>query len=331
MTAVKVSDFSGLCRAGARWLLPCLAYFGLWITQVAAGGAILEIPDGVTVPGPKVSVMDLGSLDDQSLAVIKELKRVSLGMAPQPGQERKFSRNYLASLLKQYHLQDEVDLRMGPEVTVRTEGVCITGEELRTMMEAQLPPANGTFIARRLIIPNLKKEIWLEKGDLQVVVKPLGRIPEQGTVVFGIEFFVNQVRKKAIHQSAEIRLTGLIYQAKRDIKPQEMLTAADFRVSEAEIGNRQQYYGAFPAECRAVKKIQSGETLGRNSFQRIPLVGKGRPVTVIVSLDDAEIKVTAEAGRDGWLGDEIRVVNSKSKQAFKAKVIGRNTVEVKSE
>ena len=315
-----------------HWLVLGLVCFGWAVTRVAAGGPVFQIPDSVIVRGPNVSVMDLGSLDGAGAAeVTRELKTASLGVAPQPGKERTFSKDYVTAILRQHHLENLLTLRMGAEVIIKRDSVHITGEELTKQMETQLPPLNSDCIARRLEAPGLAAGIWLEKGELRTVVKPLGKIPEQGTIVFQIDFFVNEVKKRTIHQRAEIKINGLVYQAKRTINPREELTEADFRVSEAEIGNRQQYYGKFPERCRVVKKIGPGETLNRNSFQQIPLVKKGDPLTAVLKLEGLEIKVTAQAERDGWLGDEIRVANSASKQVFQAKVIGRNRVEVKME
>lgn len=308
----------------AFWLV-----FTLTCGLVNAGAAnipVLEIPDRVIVPGPKIYLSDLGSL--QNPDPVKRLNlMVDLGPAPSPGQVRIFSREYLGLILKQKGFNENLDIRMGKQVEVRVESTCITAAQVEAAI-AKVIPQNDAFIIKKWVeFRNVPAEIWLSKGEWQIKASPLGDLPQVGPTVFRVTFTKDH-EVKTINVSGKIRALGRVYQATRDIRRHSLINEGDFKLVETELTNGQELLGKIPPDIRSTKLIKEGAILEKDHFQPLPLVIKGDLVNVVVKGGNIAVKMTGIAEKDGWSGDQILIVNPNSKKKFQGRVIGRNLVEV---
>ena len=287
---------------------------------------VLEIADRVTVPGPKIYLSDLGSIQTPDQGERLNLM-VDLGPAPYPGQVRVFSREYLGLILKQKGFKENLTLRMGKQVEIRVESTCVTAAQVEAAIEKVLP-RNGAFIIKRWIeFRNVPAETWLSKGEWQIKASPLGEIPQVGPVLFRVTLTkANEL--KTINVSGKIRALGRAYQSTRNIKRHSLINETDFKLVETELTNGQEVLERLPQEIRSTKLIKEGEVLKKSDFQTLPLVIKGDFVNVIVKDGNIAVKITGIAEKDGWLGDRILIINPNSKKKFQGRVLGRNMVEV---
>ncbi|NLW46465.1 MAG: flagellar basal body P-ring formation protein FlgA [Firmicutes bacterium] len=287
---------------------------------------VLEIPEQVIVPGPKIYLSDLGSIRNPSPAEGLDLT-VDLGPAPYPGRVRVFSRDYLGLILKQKGFNQALDIQMGNQVEVRVESTCITAAELEAAIQKELSQDNPFIIRRWIELRNLPAETWLNKGEWQIKASPLGELPLVGTAIFRVTLTKdNEI--KTINASGKLRALGRVYQATRDISRHSLINEAAFQLIETELTNGKEFLGKIPQDTRSTKLIQKGRILEINSMQSVPLVTKGNYVNVIVADGKVAIKMTGIAGKDGWLGDQIAIHNQTSKKVFQGRVIGPNLVEV---
>lgn len=292
----------------------------------AADIPVLEIPERVIVPGPKIYLSDLGSLRHQSQTDDLDLT-VDLGPAPYPGQVRVFSREYLGLILKQKGFNKPLDIQMGEQVEVRVDSTCITAAQIEAAIQKEIVQDNPFIIKRWIEFRNLPDETWLSKGEWQVKASPLGELPTVGTAVFRVTL-TKDTEIKTINVSGKIRALGRVYQSTRDISRHSLINEHDFQMIETELTSGREFLGRLDSKNRSTKLIQKGQILEANHIQPVPLVAKGNIVNVIITDGNILIKMTGVAGKDGWLGDRITVQNPASKKVFQGRVSGPNLVEV---
>lgn len=306
----------------------------LWMFILSCGLAnveaaiipILEIADRVIVPGPKIYLSDLGVIHDASQTDKMGLM-VDLGPAPYPGQVRVFSRDYLGLILKQKGFSQDLDIRMGKQVEIRVESTCITGAQLEESIQKILPPNDIYVIKKWIELRNLPVQTWLSKGEWQIKASSVGALPKVGTAFFRVTLSKgNEI--KTINVSGKIRAFGRVYQSTRDINRHSLINETDFIFVEKELSNGEEVLGRLPQKMRSTKFIKRGEILETDNLQPLPLVTKENFVNVIVKGGNVAIKMTGVAVKDGWLGDQITILNPTSKKKFLGRVIGLNLVEV---
>jgi flagella basal body P-ring formation protein FlgA len=293
----------------------------------AAAGPTLEIPAAIVISGPKITMAELGSLRGAGEAELRFLQGIGLGMAPPPGEERVFNRSYLEFVLRQYPHRQELRLKMGEKVVVRTESFHIKGPELAAVIEGLLPPKPPGVIRQWVEYRNLPEELWLAKGDWKVDAAVVGKIPKLGKVLFKLKLS-NGAAIKEINIAAVIRKTALVYRAIRNIPVHTSLNPADFEKAEVTLVNGEEYVGDFPNGFRNIRAFRNGRILANGLIQPVPLVQKGMVVTVSVRGNGVKITLGGIAKKDGWLGETIVLVNPVSKKEFKGRVTGKSCVEV---
>jgi flagella basal body P-ring formation protein FlgA len=301
-------------------------------TSPAAGatagpGPTLEIPAEIVVPGPKITMADLGRLSGAGEAELRFLQGIGLGMAPPPGAERVFNRSYLEFVLRQHPQRQELRLKMGEKVVVRIESFHIKGSELAAVIEGLLPPKPPGVTRQWVEYRNLPEELWLAKGDWKVEAASVGKIPELGRTLFKVKLS-NGAASKEMNIAAVIKKTALVYRVIRNIPFHTGLNPADFEKAEVTLVNGKEYVGDFPEGYRNIRAFRSGQILEDGAIQPVPLVQKGMEVTVLARGNGVEISLRGIAKKDGWLGDRIVLANPVSKKEFKGRVTGKSCVEV---
>lgn len=321
--------------------------FFLFLLMILTGSAsandnqpaiIIEIPVKVTVAGPGLTFGDLASVHGATLQELAVIQQIDLGAAPLPGQARNFTRNYLRLILQQQPFRREWVLKMGEQVEVRIAGVCIGIADFETALTGLLPPKKPGIIKKWLEIGNLPGEIWIGQNDKwRLEPSVVGDWPEVGPVLFKVVLWMSgngndngreTQKQRNFNIRGKVRATALLYRSIRDISYHRDLKNTDFELTEMELATGREVVGQFPPKMRSVKIIKRGAVLRHDFIQPVPWVRKGRSVEVIVKSAGLEIRMRGIAQSDGWLGDEIKVVNPASKKTFHAKVIGEETVEV---
>lgn len=313
----------------ARFFRLVLCFFVLTcsLTTVrAANIPVFEIPDRVIVPGPKIYLSDLGTIQGASQTEQMGLT-VDLGPAPYPGQVRVFSRDYLGLILKQKGFSQGLDIRMGQQVEIRVESTCITSAQLEAAIQKVLP-SNDLYIIKKWVeLRNLPAETWLSKGEWQIKAAPLGTLPQAGPALFRVTLSKeNEI--KTINVNGKIRALGRVYQSIRDLNRHSLINETDFIPVEIELTSGEEVVGNLPLKTWTTKIVKKGQILETTHLQALPLVIKENIVNVMVKGENMTIKMTGLAGKDGWLGDQITIINPTSKKVFQGRVIGPNLVEV---
>ncbi len=287
----------------------------------------LEIPSTVTVSGSELYLSDLGVVRGGQAGVSDYLKQVELGPIPVPGQKRVLNRDYLNSLLKQYHFPFTLALKMDNEVVVKSLAACIDGENIQKAIEGLVAEKKPHFLKRWVELRNIPEKMLLSPGEWKTVASFVGNPAEVGPALFKV-VLTKGMESRVLNISGKIRATALVYRALRNIPYQSVINPSDFELVEIELENGREFLGVIQSGNRVTKLIKQGEILQKDWFQPLPLVSKDQQVIVTVKDENVAISILGTAKADGWLGNEIMIINPLSHKIFKARVTGNGIVEL---
>lgn len=117
----------------------------------------------------------------------------------------------------------------------------------------------------------------------------------------------------------------------RSIKPTETITENDLELQERNSHQLNEgYYENMEEVAGSVSArfIPAGTVLGPKNIKQMPLVFRGQMITVVLKQGPIEITLHAQAKSDGFLHDNIKVMNPSSKKIIDAVVVGSGKAEV---
>ncbi len=293
-------------------------------SAMADGLIRLTIPAEVTVTGPQIRLLDLADVSGANAADYQILQKISLGPVPAPGQIRTFSKDYLTFQLRQRQLSQGVQLEMDAVVRVRAAAASISGEAIQAAISSLLTVKPG--LTRWIELKNVPETLWLTPGDWKLTAMSVGVLPEIGNALFQV-ILENGPERKIINISGKIHGRARLYKLSRSLAKPTLLEKADLIPVELELVYGNEYYGEIDG-WRSIRSLRAGTVLRLSDIQPVPLIAKGQSVKTIIRVDAVEIVVEGIANADGWLGDQIVIVNPSSKKTFQARVSGPGTAEV---
>ncbi|MDR1732964.1 MAG: flagellar basal body P-ring formation chaperone FlgA [Synergistaceae bacterium] len=220
-----------------------------------------------------------------------------------------------------------VELKMPVSVTVLTEG---EGDE----RASSSPPAGagpGTDLASAV------KKLAAWDGDVEVRHQgavPPGRLVAPSSIVPGTPSATLKFRNpRGEERSLAVRLTW--YQQAlvlaRSVKKDEPLRESDFVVRRVRI-SRPGIYASKLTEAVGLslrKNLSQGEPVPLNLIAGVPIIERGKIVTIVARYGALAVKTRGEALEPGSAGETIKVRNLSSKTVLSAVVMDKDTVEVK--
>jgi flagella basal body P-ring formation protein FlgA len=174
------------------------------------------------------------------------------------------------------------------------------------------------------------------EGDVQVEYRgsvPEGRLVSPGSLIPGASAATLRFKDAAGRErSLAVRLvwTQPALVLSRSVKRGEILKESDFVVRQIRV-SRAGVYASRASEVlgRSLKKnLSQGETIPLNSVADVPIINKGKTVTIVANDAGLRVEARGEALENGALGDSIRVRNMGSKVVVSAVVVTEDTVEV---
>jgi flagella basal body P-ring formation protein FlgA len=308
-------------------ILLWLAFPGLATLAQPTPALVLEVPEQVTVAGPKICLTDLGQLSGAAPAERVFWSGLELGPAPVPGQTRYFTHNYLEFILKQQKGRRRPVLRMGPRVAIRVAAVAVKGPAIAAAVDALLPPLTPGVVKQWVQFQNLPETVWLPQGKWRIEAALVGERLVLGTNIFKVKL-VSATKSRLINLTGVFHKMALIYRANRNLAAKTELTTAAFDKTEVVLSSGREYTGDFPVGYRTIRSIRKGQVLLVETLQPLPQVYQGSEVQVTYSEGDIVVVITGIAKQDGWKGDRIALINPVSKKEFQGRVSGPGAVEV---
>lgn len=317
-------------RKSRSFIMVLLAVVFLLGINLAAEASpvILEIPAEVEIAEGKFSLLDLGTVSGGTAVQRSYLAEISLGAAPLAGRERILTRKYLQFLLDGRKLGQVIQLHMGEQVLVRTEGTCFTALMIETAIKLKLAQAETLATERWVELRNLPETIWLTKGNWRIEVELAEELPVVGTTLFKVIFISEEEPAKIVNISGKLRAKGKVWRSRKNLPRHSSLLVTDFEMVLEELKTGAEHLGPFPENHRNISMVRVGDVLQDRVIQEHPLVAKNSQVTVLLKDGPVELRLLSEAKSDGWQGDLIKLTNLDSKQGFMGRVIGKGLVEV---
>ncbi len=305
--------------------LLCVA-FHLFTRSEAAAAEILRItvPGVVRVEGSACALSDIARLEGSAELVGRA------GALLLTVRDGGIERRQVIDALKVSGLEGvRVELKM--PVLVRVDAV--TAPDDPAAGETPAPEVFGNDRELAVLIKNLAA--W--DGEVEVRhqgVVPEGRLVSPASLVPGTSAATLRFRDAAgKERSLAVRLvwSQAVLVLTRSVKKDEPLRASDVVVRQIRIG-RPGVYASRPDEVvgRSLRKnLSQGEPVLLNLISGVPIIERGKSVTIVVYSGGLTVRARGEALENGGLGDTIRVRNVSGKNVVSAVVTGKDTVEVK--
>jgi flagella basal body P-ring formation protein FlgA len=246
------------------------------------------------------------------------------------------SREQVLEALKVSGLEDvRVELRMPASVKVEPPlTVVVIGKEDGA---AATPEGRGRERKEKEALAAQIRELAAWDGEVEVNFQgsvPPGRLFSPASIVPGTAAATLRFQDSSgKERSLAVRLvwTQPVLVLTRSVRRGETLKESDFAVRPLRVG-RAGVYASRPSEAagRSLRKnLSQGEAIALNLLVNVPIIERGKIVTIVVQRAGVTVKARGEALENGALGDVISVRNLAGRAVVKAAVVAEDTVEVK--
>jgi flagella basal body P-ring formation protein FlgA len=246
----------------------------------------------------------------------------SIGFAPFPGSQRRFSAGEVSRLAA------------GRKIATEPEPVCFE-RKLETLTPERLLAA-----LREALPANAQVELI----DFSHVRIPHGRLefPGDGFVSrpggspHGAAIWRGRV-KYAVAQSIPVWALTRVWVSRtavvaaRDLPPERPIEAGDTHVMTVDIGPFSEVPLSSPEEVAGLaprRMIRAGQPIPRSLLETPPEVSRGEMVGIEARYGAAFLKFEVHAEASGRVGDSIQVRNVESGKIFRARVVRKGWVAV---
>jgi len=152
-----------------------------------------------------------------------------------------------------------------------------------------------------------------------------------GLVGFKVKIYRGSELLQTVPVLAQVTVKAPVLVAARTINSKAQLTRSDVDTTLREIGNLNSRFLTnldITGNQQAKKMIPLGSILTADMFEPLPLVKRGSLITVVYLKNGLEIKMVGKALQPGFINETIPVRNERSKEIFRAKVIGADEARV---
>jgi flagella basal body P-ring formation protein FlgA len=279
----------------------------------------ISIPRAVQIEGEVCALSDIASLEGRR-GLVERAGALLLSV-----QNGVITREQVIAALRVSGLEGvRVELKMPATVQVETLG--------ETPDSQAAPPAQSREDVAQLI-----KSLAVWDGEVEARYEgpvPQGRLVSPASLVPGTSTAILKFKDEGgKERSLTVRLVwsqpALVLT--RSVKRGEILKESDFVLRSIRV-NRPGVYASRPSELlgRSLKKnLAQGEAVTLGSIADVPVIERGKSVTIIARNAGLTVKAKGEALENGALGETIKVRNTASKAVLRAVVVGGDTVEVK--
>jgi flagella basal body P-ring formation protein FlgA len=227
-------------------------------------------------------------------------------------------------------LKMPASVRVEPPMTVIVTGKPDTGDTAP-------PGGSGGERRGKEALTAQVRELAAWDGEVEVNFQgsvPPGRLVSPASLVPGTAAATLRFRDSAGKErplAVRLAWSQSVLVLTRPVKRGEVLKESDFAVRSLKVG-RAGIYASRLSEAvgRTLRKnLSQGEAVALNLLAGVPIIKRGKAVTIVVRNAGLTVEARGEALEDGALGDIIDVRNLASKTVVKAAVVAEDMVEVK--
>ncbi len=315
-------------------VLVMLAVLWLWALPALAAGVTVAVNAEATVTGPVLTLGDLATITGDDQARVKALGLVKLGNAPAPGQRAAFTSDMLGARLASAGADySDITWQVPPTFVVTTAAQTVSGERLLAI---------ATEAVQGQVGGNGDNDVTVAAiGSSPDIQAPLGRLDIKAEIPGGVRYNAPTIAAVIISAdgrpftTVNLRFTVKAYQqlvvAARNIAVHEEITADNVREERREVGRISGYITELGkvVGLTARRPMLAGTPLTEAMVDKPVMVKRGATVNILVQVGDMIVAAGGLAMQAGREGELIRVQNVTSKRMVTARVVDRNTVQVK--
>ena len=306
-----------------------LLLVALWTAPLYAAQVLrVEIPGVVQLEGEACAISDIAKLTGP-----QELKD-RIGELLLSVRDNAITREQVIEALKVSGLEGvRVELKMPASVTVEDVPVTVVTDDTFSP-SSQQPEKQQNQNKEELV--SLIKSLSTWDGEVEVQYQgtvPGGRLVSPSSLTPGVPAATLKFQDTAGRERVlAVRLvwSQSVLVLTRSVKKDQPLQESDVVVRQTRI-SRPGIYASRPSEVvgRSLRKnLSQGEAVPLDLLANVPIIERGKSVTIIVRSGGIMVKTKGEALESGALGQSIKVRNLSSKTVLTAVVMAKDTVEV---
>ncbi len=177
------------------------------------------------------------------------------------------------------------------------------------------------------------RPVLAPEGELTYEVTTPNGLRYWGNTAVYIRILVDGEPLRQVILQFKIHMYDRVAVAARPLRARQVLTEADVRFEEQEIGTKEQRYFFDATELVGkviTRGLAAGQPILRSLVKKPVLIEAGAPVTIVANVNGVEVKTEGVALEPGREGDVIRARNQASRRVVRVRVLDAGTVEVLS-
>lgn len=290
------------------------------------------VPAHAQVNSDMIVLGEISEIEGEDATLIEQLKSVTLGKSPLPGELRGISAAYLESRVRQDGIDPAaVALHVPEKVEVARKTVIISPKEVEEIVRS--------FILKKMTWdPNLTSvkiapvdSISLAAGTIAHEVTPRRNEDYLGSITLGLVFMVNGKAEKKIWVNAEIDVSRKVVVCNRTLPRNHVISQEDIRLDTLSLKEFPEDVITDPLEAigkRTQRTVDVNSPLKFKCLEVMPLVKRGDLVTIVAESDMVKITTQGVAIENGGKGEMVRVINTGSQKEVYGTVKDTRTVVV---
>jgi flagellar basal body P-ring formation protein FlgA len=212
-------------------------------------------------------------------------------------------------------------------------GIPVEGERIRKAVEEYVYASSGATRQEMLVeLRGRMPRLTASSSEYSIRIGLESAPKFKGYVSFPIEIISHGKTEAKAAIATRIRTFGTVLVTSRLLQQHQALANEDVSLCRMETTNMPDDWVSdlrWITGKRTVRMISENTVLGRTMAEAIPIVKQGDPVTIVVVLRNAVVKVQGNARQDGCIGDMISVQRAGSHERFHGKIISEHAVEIR--
>lgn len=313
-----------------RWVFTFLFSF----SATAAEKGQIELKSDLTVSEARMlTLADIAEFKNIDEGYIQKIKAVTLGKAPQVGEQHSYTSVFLSSTLRKAlkdipsEIKDVWSIRIPSKILVKNQGHRLSSEAVEEKLSSRWKSLCGEcrFLIVNLMTPQIPKNL----EHLPWELKTNDTLP-RGQFTVPLEVRDEGGQPHLFWVRGQVQIRQEIPVTTRAINFGERLSKTDFELQWKDVTYA---YDSAPSKEAIVgrkvgRSLRNGEAIFTGVLEREKTLRRGDVVKVVFGEDNWRIMMTGIAEEDGFVGDRVRVRNDKSKKLISGVVSADGEVVV---
>lgn len=290
----------------------------------------IRVNPRATVIGETVCLGDIAEIT-AAPEIRQRLAFISLGRSPRPGQDKPFSRSWIAARLNaQAKLPAGARVSVPERVTVQRAAQRVASDVLERFF--------NDYLARRLPGKTFRVSRFKVRGDDafpmgKLLLRPAERRSRElaGRVNLPLEVMVDGRPCGRLIISAWVSSIREVVCLKRPVSRGTVLTAEDLCLASRDLSRLtgQPIFEVTAAEGMQLRRsLRAGECLKQGFVEAPPMISKGDRIKMVAASGRLRVWTMGIARSDGGRGEQIKVENPVSGKTVVGEVVDPSTVAI---